>query len=100
MKELDNGNIQETAEKLKAISDPTRLKILLLLNDVPHAVCVNNLASKLDISQSAVSQHLKILRHAGLVESDKRGYFVHYALRKDALKALSKNWRDLFGVDL
>ena len=65
---------------LKALSDPTRLKIVKLLGRRGHAVCVNMLAASLGITQSAVSQHLRILRQAGLVEAERMGNFVHYSL--------------------
>lgn len=50
-------------------------------------LCVNALASRLDVTQGAVSQHLRILRDAGLVTAEKRGYFVHYRLTEAALAA-------------
>jgi len=62
----------------KALASDTRIEMLRLLGE--RALCVGALAARLDISQSAVSQHLGILRRAGLVEADKRGYFVHYSL--------------------
>ncbi len=44
----------------------------------------------MDISESAVSQHLKILRNAGIVKGDKRGYFTHYYVDRDLLKVAAK----------
>lgn len=69
---------------LKALSDETRLNILKLL--VNHDYCVRALAKRLDVSESAVSQHLKVLRHAGIVKGEKRGYFTHYWVDKELLK--------------
>ena len=60
---------------LKAIADETRMKILLLL--LRHNYCVRALARKLELSEGAVSQHLKILRDAGLLIGEKKGYFMH-----------------------
>ena len=56
---------------LSALSDPTRRRILSLLRDGPKTV--GALAGRLPVSQPAVSQHLKVLREAGLVRAEKRG---------------------------
>jgi len=69
---------EELAAVFKALGNDTRVLMLKLLGQRP--LCVGALAAQLDISQSAVSQHLSILKRAGLVEADKRGYFVHYRL--------------------
>lgn len=71
----------------KALSDPTRLKIFLFL--VEKSLCVNAIVNFLDISQPAVSQHLRILKEAGLVEADKRGYWMHYSANLDKLRELA-----------
>ena len=83
--------INQISDRLKAIADPTRLKILQLLGECRgkncgQMICVNALAKKLGITQSAVSQHLKILRQAGFVKSERRGYFIHYGLNPDQLE--------------
>jgi len=70
-------------DKIKAIADKTRLKIIEIL--LTKRYCVNVLAEELNISESAVSQHLKILREADLVIGEKRGYYVHYSVKKDKL---------------
>ncbi len=62
----------------KALSSDVRLEILSLLVEGP--LCVNALVSRLNVSQPAVSQHLKILENAGLVKGSKIGYRVHYSL--------------------
>ena len=60
------------------MSVESRLKIIRLLSAKP--LCVNALACRLELTQSAVSQHLRVLRNVKLVEGEKRGYFVHYRL--------------------
>jgi len=60
-----------------------RVRILQLLKQ--HALCVGALARRLDMSSAAVSQHLRVLRDAGLVEPDKRGSFVHYRVNAKRL---------------
>jgi len=52
--------------------------------------CVGGLARKLDISEAAVSQHLKILKEANLITGEKRGYFRHYRVNQDLLKTASE----------
>jgi len=71
----------------KALADPTRVQILLHLAD--GNVCVGALAQRLGVTHSAVSQHLRILREAGLVDGDKRGYWVHYSLNRERANAAS-----------
>ena len=79
---------KELARLLKVLSVGTRVRIVQLLKG--RALCVNALASRLDVTQGAVSQHLRIMRDAGLVVDEKRGYFVHYRLNEDTLAA----WRE------
>ncbi len=71
------------AESFKVLSVETRIKIIELLKAGP--LSVNTIAEALGISQSAVSQHLRILKHAGLVADERRGYRIYYSLNKDKL---------------
>ena len=67
----------------EALSSPVRRKILAYL---AHAeLTAGEIAARFEISKPAVSQHLSVLEGAGLVKSDKRGQYVHYALVPDAL---------------
>ncbi len=75
-------------EILKSLSDETRHNLVKLL--LSHDYCVGALAKKLNISESAVSQHLKILRNAGIVKGDKRGYFTHYYVDRNVLQEAAK----------
>ena len=68
---------------LKAISSESRLDIFRLLKK--RSLCVNAITHKLGMKQAAVSQHLRILREAGLVEAQKSGYWVHYSVNRRAL---------------
>jgi ArsR family transcriptional regulator, arsenate/arsenite/antimonite-responsive transcriptional repressor len=81
-------NVEEQAAIFKALADPARLKILQLLSEQQDqgALCVNALTYILGITQPAVSQHLKVLKSAGLVEGQKRGNHVHYSVNTKALK--------------
>lgn len=81
------NDIKETARVFKALSDETRLRLLKLLSDQgpEGALCVGALARRLEVTQSAVSQHLGVLRMAGLVIDERRGYYVHYHLNRSRL---------------
>ena len=78
--------IEELTEVFKALSDPTRLRLVRLLAEHQGSLCVNALAHKLEVSQSAVSQHLRVLRQARLVEGERQGYHVHYSLDPERLE--------------
>lgn len=74
---------------LKCLADENRLKIIHLLAERKY--CVRALSKQLAISESAVSQHIKILKNAGLLEiGDKNGYNIHYAVNRDCLIMLSE----------
>jgi len=66
---------------LKAIADETRLRLLHLL--LTQDLCGRALARRLGVTEAAVSQHLKVLREAGLISGEKRGYWTHYIVRKE-----------------
>ncbi|MBR4880104.1 MAG: winged helix-turn-helix transcriptional regulator [Clostridia bacterium] len=81
---------------LKALGDDNRMKIVEIL--LRHNMCVRSLANKLGITQAAVSQHIRVLREAGLVSGEKRGYFMHYEVDRAALKALANHLTTLAQV--
>jgi ArsR family transcriptional regulator len=84
---MDYESIEDQAELFGVLADPTRLKLLRLLSQQrePDALCVNALAFRLGVTQSAVSQHLKVLKGAGFVKGEKRGYRTHYFIKREAL---------------
>lgn len=82
---------------LKAIADETRMNILMLL--LQHNYCVRALARKLNLSEAAVSQHLKVLRKAGLLTGEKRGYFMHYDVNRGILHELSADIEELAAIE-
>jgi DNA-binding transcriptional ArsR family regulator len=79
----------------KCLSVDTRLRLLKLLQD--QTLCVGALARRLGVTPGAVSQHLRILRDAGLVIPKKRGYFVHYRVNNKALDGWLAAGREAFG---
>jgi ArsR family transcriptional regulator len=78
--------ILQMVEVFKALSDLTRLKILRLITTKNQNFFVGEIAEKLGISNSAISQHLKILKHADIVHPVRDGYKVYYQLNKKAIK--------------
>ena len=82
---------------LKAIADETRMKILTLL--LRHSYCVRGLANALELTEATISQHLKVLREAGLLVGEKRGYFMHYDVERSALHELAGEIEDLAAIE-
>lgn len=82
---------------LKAISDETRMKVLTLL--LEHNYCVRTLARSLELTEAAISQHLKVLREAGLVIGEKRGYFMHYDVERAVLRELAEEIETLAAIE-
>ncbi|GAA2530516.1 hypothetical protein GCM10010201_32440 [Pilimelia columellifera subsp. columellifera] len=75
------------APAFKALGDPVRLRLMSMIASVPEA-CVCDLASAFDLSGPTISHHLKVLRDAGLVESDRRATWVWYRARPEAFRQL------------
>ncbi len=74
-------------EALKALAEPNRWRIVELLSC--EELCVYHLADELELAQPLVSHHLKVLRDAGLVESEKHQQWTYYRLRREVLEALT-----------
>jgi ArsR family transcriptional regulator len=79
---VEMTNLDQRAEILKAIADPSRLEILEILS--PEIRCNCHLQEVLDLAPNLLSYHLKVLREAGLIEGTRRGRWVDYALTPDA----------------
>ncbi len=82
-------DVSEEAALFKALADPARVAILATLARAPHEVCVCDFTSGLDLNQSTVSHHLKLLKDAGLVTSERRGTWGYYTLSPDARTRLN-----------
>ena|SRR3989339_826052 len=76
--------MKEVAEQFKILSVDKRIEIIELLKK--ESMSVNALAEVLKITQSAASQHLRVLRGAGLVKNERRGYWIYYSLNRDTLE--------------
>lgn len=84
--------MKEKVKVFKAIGDETRLKILILLST--KNICAKGIAKHLEISEAAVSQHIKVLKEANLIIAYKNGYYVMYELNNEVLEE-SKNFIDI-----
>ncbi len=91
------ADAKQMARIFKALSTPARVQIVTLLKD--RNLCVNALAAHLKVSPAAVSQHLRILRDADLVVSEKRGNYVHYRINSKTLRRWGKLAAGLLSTD-
>ena len=76
--------MKAAAELFKILSVDKRIEIIELLKKEPMSV--NVLAAALKITQSAASQHLRVLKSTGLVQDERRGYWIYYSLNRDTLE--------------
>lgn len=81
----------DPVEIFKALGDQNRLKIIKLILPKGNKLCVGMLAQKLGVTQPSVSQHLKILKTAGLIEGEKNGYHMHYKVQKNSFESSGIN---------
>jgi ArsR family transcriptional regulator, arsenate/arsenite/antimonite-responsive transcriptional repressor len=79
----------QVAPLLRALADPVRLRLMSLIASHPGGEsCVCDLNDAFDLSQPTISHHLKVLHEAGLLDRDKRGVWVYYRARTQALASL------------
>ena len=76
--------MEDLVKVFKALSDETRLKILLIISKM--TICQKGISRHLGISESAVSQHIKVLKESGIVTGIKQGYSVIYVINDDCFK--------------
>ena len=86
--------IENTARMFRALSVEKRVEIVQLLAN--RTLCVGALSHITGISPGAVSQHMRVLRDAGVVEPDRRGYFVHYNLAPGIEKQITSIVKTVF----
>lgn len=87
----------EITKLLKAIADKSRFKIVTLL--LQHNYCVRALSRELGLSESAISQHIKVLKEAGLLVGVKKGYYMHYNVNRHVLEKLSIQIKELAEIE-
>lgn len=81
---INDDKLQVSSEILRALAHPLRMKILEFI-DQNEVINVNKIYNTLKLEQSITSQHLRILRAAGLVETEREGKFIHYKVDYDKL---------------
>ncbi|MFF2650159.1 ArsR/SmtB family transcription factor [Streptomyces sp. NPDC058045] len=78
---LDEGQAETLAKVFKALGDPVRLRLLsMIASRAGGEVCVCDLTPVFALSQPTISHHLKLLKQAGLIDSERRGTWVYYRL--------------------
>ena len=82
---LDKDKIRKRAFEIRAINHPLRYNILELL-EKNQEMTVTDIYIKLRLEQSVASQHLAVLRNAGIVEDNRSGKFIYYSLKKEGIK--------------
>jgi ArsR family transcriptional regulator, arsenate/arsenite/antimonite-responsive transcriptional repressor len=87
--EVERQQAERIARIAKALGDPVRLQLVDVLRKHAGKVCVCELVPLFDLSQPTVSHHLKVLREAGLVGSERQGLWAYYYVIPEALKELS-----------
>jgi ArsR family transcriptional regulator len=87
---LDTPGAEKLAQWFSVLADPTRLRLFSLIATAGEACAACDLAEPLGVSQPTVSHHLKALRDAGLVDSEKRGRWVYYQAVPEKLEILSR----------
>lgn len=81
----------ELAKKLKALSDPVRLRLLsVVASHTGGEACVCDVSAGIEVGQPTISHHLKVLKTAGLLTSQRRGSWVYYRVMPEALQQLSQ----------
>jgi ArsR family transcriptional regulator len=88
--DIERAEAERMARVAKALGDSIRMQLVDVLRRNAGQVCVCELVPLFDLSQPTVSHHLKVLREAGIVGSERRGLWAYYYVEPDALSELSK----------
>jgi ArsR family transcriptional regulator len=87
---LTQRQAEQVAPLLKALADPVRLRLMsLIASHEGGEACVCEVSDAFDLSQPTISHHLKVLHETGLLDRDKRGVWVYYRARTEALTGLA-----------
>jgi len=87
--DVERQQAERMATIAKALADPVRLQLVDVLRKHAGKVCVCELVPLFDLSQPTVSHHLKVLREAGIVASERQGLWAYYYVVPNALEELS-----------
>jgi ArsR family transcriptional regulator len=88
--EVERHEAERMAQVARALGDPIRLQLVDVLRRHAGKVCVCELIPLFEVGQSTVSHHLKVLREAGVVDSERQGLWAYYYVRPEALEALGR----------
>ncbi|HET8861986.1 MAG TPA: metalloregulator ArsR/SmtB family transcription factor [Solirubrobacterales bacterium] len=86
--DIERGQAERMAAVAKALGDPIRMQLVDVLRKHAGKVCVCELVPLFDLSQPTVSHHLKVLREAGIVGSERRGLWAYYYVEPGAVEEL------------
>ncbi len=87
--DIERKQAERMARVAKALGDPIRMQLVDVLSKHAGKVCVCELVPLFDLSQPTVSHHLKVLREAAIVGSERRGLWAYYYVENEALEELS-----------
>jgi ArsR family transcriptional regulator len=87
--DVERAQAERIAQIAKALGDPIRLQLVDVLRKHAGKVCVCELTPLFDVGQPTVSHHLKVLRDAGIVASERPGLWAYYYVLPDALEELT-----------
>jgi ArsR family transcriptional regulator, arsenate/arsenite/antimonite-responsive transcriptional repressor len=87
--EIERDEAERMGRVAKALGDPIRVQLVDVLRQHAGKVCVCELVPLFDVSQPTLSHHLKTLRDAGIVDSERQGLWAYYYVKPQALKELS-----------
>jgi ArsR family transcriptional regulator len=87
--DIEREHAERMAIVAKALGDPIRMQLVDVLRRHAGKVCVCELVPLFDLSQPTVSHHLKVLREAGVVGSERQGLWAYYYVENDALEELT-----------
>ena len=80
-----SSGADDLAAVLRALGDPTRLRIAAMLDREDEPLCVCHIEARFHLSQPTISHHLRVLRDVALVTTERRGTWIHYALDRDRI---------------
>jgi ArsR family transcriptional regulator, arsenate/arsenite/antimonite-responsive transcriptional repressor len=87
---IDDASATGLAQVFKALGDPVRLRLVSMIGARQGGeICVCDLTAAFDLTQPTISHHLKVLREAGIIESERRGTWVYYRLVPTALQRMA-----------
>ena len=96
---MSEEQADQVARLLKAIADPVRLRLMsIVLSHEGGEACVCDLTPAFDLSQPTISHHLKVLHEAGLLNREKRGVWVYYQARPEAMQAMTSLFATVGGA--